>query len=549
VTLRRILDVRRPHRVQQAHIRLAGSHVAALGEGVEEQLRRLGVPTPTPRIADPLLLAATRAEGSVWRVAREGDELSRELSEAARGAWTLSARVAARALPIVADPSALAVRPPPRLTALSLLGDVRDVDGPSVGLAFALLHLSRAAGVPIAADLAATAEITADGHLRPVDLLPQKLDAVRRWAPGIRRLLVARGQVVPADPGMEIVRVSDLGEAWARAFDEPSFDAGLARVWAADPRAAAEAASGFYRLVLREPGSALRWAAVRRGTAALRSIVDGDDRWRADVAHAVASRHAGEPLPLPAPPPGFRPRRPHRLQLLAHRVQAHNDAVEPDWQAVAAEALAAVAPPGEEHPEDLKVLGAVGRLYAAWGEWEEAVPLLSRVIDAWFDLEEPPEASYPLCELVRISGLYGDHTLLRDVAQRAARCGAHPRTSDHARTFLQLALGRAYAVRGEAGLAIAALAEEAASWAEAYGSVKSSRLRWLARVTGEPLDRLARCAADDPSGGLSYRLALADRGDESGLAALSEEDQRMFDRCRGIAPNAPRRRHLDLFPY
>ncbi|MES2641329.1 MAG: S16 family serine protease [Myxococcota bacterium] len=532
--------------MRRAHLELVCSHVGALGVGVQAELARLRVAIPLARVGDPLILAATGTEGSLWRLARPGDERSVELSEHARSAWSLAGRVAARALPVVADPSALAPLPPPRLTALRPLSDVRDVDGPSVGLAFALLHLSRAAGVPIAEDLAATAEITPDGRLHPVGLLPEKLDALRRWAPGVQRVLVAERQVVPAHPGVTIVPVADLAEAWAVAFVEPGFDAGLVAAWKADPRGAAEAASGFYRLVLREPFSPLRWGAVKRATAELETCVQqGEDLWRTKVANAIASRHDGEPLLLPELPVGFRPRRPHRLQLSAHRVQAHNDAVEPGWRQVAEEALADVALPGEEHPGDLKVLGAVGRLYAAWGEWDAAAPLLTRAIDAWFDLEEPAEASYPICELVRIGGLSGDATRLGHAVRQAARCADHPRTSEHARTFLQLAIGRAYAVRGDSALALEALAAGAALWDETYVHVKASRLRLLARVTGGPLEALKALSLVDGDGLFSYQLALADRGDESGLVEMSAQDRRVLDRCARISAD----RKLDLFPY
>ncbi len=568
-SLRALLTAPRLDVVHRAQLRRAVRHPAVLADDVRALLDDHGLPVPTATPGDPVLLAATDHAGSLWTLARPGDTDPRPLLDGARDAWRVAGRVAARTLPVVGDLGALAERDPPRLTALSAFPRVVVLDGASFGLAFFLAHLSWATGVPLDGDLAATAEIDANGAVRPVARLKQKFEALRRWAPGVRRVLVASAQVDEARghaEGLDIVAVAHVGEAWPRAFQGPALEDALAARWRQDPEAARQAADAFFRFVLREPGTALRWAGVHRAAARLREVTDGDARWRADVAHSIAGRHAGEPLPLPEPPAGLQLRRMDRLALLAHRVQAQNDAVADGWEPLADEASAELARPGDECVQDLKLLGALGRLYASWGRFDAARPLLQRAVDGWLDSDDVPEASYPLCELVRVEGLAGSAATLDRVERSVRRCVTDPRTTDHARTFLLLALGRARATLGDVEAARAALAETAAPWTETYAHVRASRLRWLARVDAAGLEAagaariavpsasphlgtLAALAEAEPTVAFVLRLAQADAGDERALDHLAGSNAGQLARCRRVAGAASLRRALDLFPY
>jgi hypothetical protein len=414
-------------------------------------------------------------------------------------------------------------------------------------LAFALLHLSRAVGVPIATDLAATAALNADGRLVPVERLPEKLAALQGWAPGIRRVLVARGQENVEGQGLEIVYASDVLEAWEVAFEPEAFDAALGLRWSADPHEAAHAADAFFRFVLREPASAIRWRAVRRATAILRDRVDPVHRWRADVAHAIAARHHGQALHLPADP-GPKQRRPLRLQLLAHRLQACTDQAERP-AALLDEALRTVAPPLEEHPEDLELLGAIGRVFGAWGRWAEASSELLRAVHGWLELDRAPDATRPICELLRTTSLSGDLHALLGAERLAEVCLADPRVPDHGRTFVHHALGRAWIIAGDPERGARALAHDAAPWVEAYSHTQASRLRWLGRV-GEPVEGLLQKHADTYEDDRAFLLLFrADHGDVSALEALSPDDRRLFDLGLKAEPGASVARLLELFPY
>lgn len=551
VTLRARLDGPR-NRYADAHLRRAVRHPAVLAPDVHAALLARGLPIPAARPGDPLLLAATPERGSLWTIARPDDPHPRDLLDAARNAWRVAGRVAARTLPVLADPAALLDREPPRLAVLSADGDAPVLDGASFGLPFFLAHLSAAAGVPVDADLAASAEVTPEGAVLPVDRLGRKLDAVRAWAPGVRRVLVAEAQIAEARAaagGLEVIGVAHVREAIAAAFGE-AFEAAVFARWAADPEAARQAADTFFRFVLREPRAALRWAGVQRALDHLRTGADGPARWKAEVAHAVAGRHAGAPLPVPPPPDGLTLRRADRIALLAHRVQAHNDATADGWEGLAREAEDALAADGDACQHDFKLLGALGRLHAGWGRFDAARGFLRRAVAGWMDTDELPEASYPLCELVRVAGLSGDAAALDDAERLVRRCLADPRTTDHARTFLQLALGRAHATLGHAEAARAAFADGAAPWTEGYGHVRASRLRWLARVDpdGPHLARLEALVAEDDEAAFALHLARADAGDAAALDALAPDDARQMGRCRRVADGSLPRA-LDLFPY
>ncbi|MFZ5476831.1 MAG: hypothetical protein ACOZNI_08660 [Myxococcota bacterium] len=536
--LRALLALPSPNRVERDRVAAACRHVGVLAPDVREALLARDLPVPVARPGDPLLLAATRDEGSLWRFAAD-----LEPGDDARAAWRLAGRVAARTLPVLGDPGAIAETPAPRVSRLCPGSRLLAVDGASFGLAFVLAHVSRAVGVPIAHDVAATAIVDPEGRLRPVDRLDRKLDALRRWAPGVRRVLVAWDQ--PGD-APELARARDVDEAVRLAFAEEDLDAAPARRWAADPAAADEAARAFLRLVLGKPPTAVRWRAVARGADLLARVRPS---WEAHVARAIASRHAGTPMPLPPTPPDRRLRRPHRVALLAHRVQAHHDDASEGWEATLAEARAAVAPEGDEHPEDLELLGAMGRLYAGWGRWAEAETLLARAIAGWFDLDRAPEASFAICERARVAGLRGDAAALGAAAADASRCAGDPRTSDPARGFLQLALGRAYAILGDVDAARVALADAAAPWPEAYVHLRASRLRWLARLGHDVLAELGALAGARDEARFAAVLARADAGEATALAELEPDDLRLFERGRRLEPDAGLRRHLDLFPY
>ena len=542
---------------ERALLHRLASHPGPIPSERRAEVEALGVEVANPSPGRPLLLAATASEGSLWTTARSPNEEEAALDQTARNAWSLTARVAARWMPVVANPAGLERRAPP---AAMRLGDGRDrlmgLDGDSFGLPFLLHHISVAANAPIRRDLAATGVVTAEGEITRVERLAQKIDALRRWAPGISCLMVPEDQEREARalaPGLTILGVSLVEQAWSQAFERDLLDVDSASAHATDSETAARVAARYFFLVLHEPYSALRWKAVAEGCTGLRDHLDPTTRWHAQVAFAIASRHAGQPLMIEPPPAGMHLRRPLRLLLLAQQVQATNDSAEERRQTVIDEARAEIAPQGEEHVQDLALLGAVGRLHSAWAEYPEAREVLRRAIQGFLELDCAPDASYAICELARVAGLMGEPEAIREAECFATRCSADVRTTDSARTFLAFALGRAWAQAGDPAAARRVLGKEAAPWVEGQPHLRASRLRWIARVDPNPrphreaLAELARRVPEEA--GFAWVLSRADAGEESALKELNEADASLLERCRRAEPGADWGRLLDLFPY
>ncbi len=542
--------IRPPDPIQRARRDRALRHPAAVDPSVAATLAGLGLPPPPARPADPLLLAANDTGGSTWVLAPEGDAEAARLHEDSARAWELAGRLAAHALPLAPVPDALLVRDVPKLAPQSPPPPVATVlKGESFGLSFFLAHVSRGLGVPIPADLVASAALNRQGALVPVDRLDAKLAAVRAWAPGVRRVLVAAEQVAEAEraagPGLVVIGCHDVDEAWASVFAETQLEGAVRAAWS-DAAVAARAARTFFRLAIEHPAHNLNWAAVGRTADVLAELTTDAERWRADVAAAIAWRHAGRPRDLPGAPPTGIPH-PDRVALHAHRVQAANDGVAENWREVADNAERELPAAGHEHEGDLKLLGALGRLYASWGQLERARAHLARTSEAWIALDKPDDASYPLTERVRVLGLLGDAAALAKVEV--------PPTLWEGRggAYLRLARGRAWVLCGDRARAAADLADGAADWDDAPVHVRASRLRWLHRL--DPgrghLAALAVLAARDRGGAhFAWCLARIDGGDGAAAAKLDGDDARQFTRCEaivrergGVATAA------DWFPY
>lgn len=539
---------------EQQWLERLASHPGLIPPDRRQALKRHGLSLARPAPGQPLLLAATPKGGSLWVFSSTGRA---GFDEQARAAWTLAARLAARVLPALADPAALEPGGPPKAARVNDgSATLASLNGSSFGLSFFLAHVSRACGVPIPVDLAASAEIRPDGSVGPVDGLPQKIRVLQAWAPGVRRLMVAAEQESEAAriaPEFEILAVCDVHGAWQECFAGVDFDRALAERWKADPNAAALAAKSFLRFTLREPASAIRWKAVGRACRCLVDHPHPKTRWMAQVARAIAERHTGTPRALPPRPDGLRLRRPLRLSLLAQRVQWHNDSASDQWQQVLDEAWREVAREGEEHIEDLKLLGAMGRLLSAWGRYDEAQSVLQRAAEGMIELDEVAEASYSICELFRVGGLQQDRSAVEEAERLARTCIDDPRTTERSRCFLAFARGRARALLGDAEGCRAALADDAATWTEADTHLQATRLRWLARLEVYRTPYLAKleqmAAAHPDEAGFAWVLARADGGELDALAELSEDDRRLLERCKRSEPGCSTERLLDLFPY
>ena len=86
--------------------------------------------------------------------------------------------------------------------------------GHSLGLSSAVVTLSVATGKAPLSDVAGTATVDAEGRLGPVRHLAEKVSALRRQWPSVRKVVVADGQPVPDfDRSVAIIHASSLSSA------------------------------------------------------------------------------------------------------------------------------------------------------------------------------------------------------------------------------------------------------------------------------------------------------------------------------------------------
>ncbi|GDX83780.1 hypothetical protein LBMAG42_55910 [Deltaproteobacteria bacterium] len=541
-----------PRQAKLDELRSSAAHVAVNSASVLSALRALGLPPAEAQVGDPLLVAASTT-GSLWRLARPREAQPSLLRDEGARAWDVAARVAARHLPVLGTDNA-AQHPPAGFVSLGPLTE-RVVDGPSFGASFVLAHASRWMGIPIDEDVAATATVDAEGRLHCVDHLQAKIEALRDRAPGVRRLIVARGQrramseavqSLLADAKIEVIEASTAMEVIEAGFTHREHEVWLRTHWERDPAHARRVARQLFRLTVRGRSSYSNWRAVANTAKVIASIpvVGEDAQWQATVVHAIAERHCGAAAaPLSEPPEGGSVPRPLRLELMAHEIQAANDRCDGTWERLVRAALATVSEPGDCHAEDLKVLGAAGRCLAGWGRWDEARGCLHRAIDGWYQLDEGAEASYAASELVRVEGLSGSLASLAAAVELAKAFWNDWRTSDMSRAYFAFAEGRAWVTLGEPDKGLLALAQAPPDALHDNPDLATSFARWRRRA-GEAVGRetFAPKTAMDV-------LVRIEEGEFDAVGDFDPVDRAEWDRCRKVDPEGGVARWLVMFPY
>lgn len=456
---------------------------------------------------------------------------------------------AARSLQVA---SALARLEVPLLAAPSSLGDrvewaarnvldrserlVEQLDGPSFGLAMVLAASSRLIGLGLSSTLVASASVSESGRVEEVGGLEVKLGLLDHAAFANREItcLVAASQEEEAaelaPKHVRVVGIDRLAEAIEQAFQAPELTAHLRRRWGSvDERRAA--AATFFRLAVDGSNQLLGWRSLAEGASLLGSLTAEDPwHWKVDVAARIAWRHANvpEPLELGRERLASLPR-PRRTQLLAHTVQAAADAVSEGWESAVTQGWSYLPDPGEEHAEDLVLLGALGRTEAAWGRYKRADQALTRAVAGWLALDAEPRSSYALSELLRVRGVTG-RALEGSVVDALRRFEQDPRPDSTSQAFVRAAHGRALAQHGLVEDATTLLGS-GVCWEHVPVHLQASRLRWLAWALAERGNResararweeLQELAARKPTvASFAERLAALDRealgaGDELG---------------------------------
>lgn len=477
-------------------------------------------------------------QACIWRTScAERDSGEQMLvGEARESAWRAT-KLVLRDLPLLARPPATDHRPP-RLERMLREGpdgnaappelSARVVDGPSAGLSLCLAQASLLLDLPVPSDLVASATVDDSGRLGPVGGLQEKLAVVSRRALGVSRILVAKEQADEAKRLVKGTRLTvesrkTLGEAIELVF--PDVLTVMRHRWA-EPAARREAAELLHRVALFDHPRLLTWAAVRKSARFLLGHEDLTDdlRDRCRLTEAIAARHEGESAPIPWPEDEVlrRMRRPLRMRLLAHVVQSAADDSDARALDYAGRAECWLADPLEWAEGDLALQGARGRALASAGHYDDACNLLDAVVCAWLELGQAHQASFAACELLRLLGLARNRDALDIGSRRAVEILSDLRTSDKSRTFLRLALGRAWIQAGDEQTGLEWLADDPV-WAKAPDHVCGSRLRWRAHaLRGREGEQAWEALRQE---GLGMHVALAEidravlRGDEAAAQA------------------------------
>lgn len=365
---------------------------------------------------------------------------SAELGRSARASWDAAALALPRSVPLLWNSVNAAHADPPRLQLVATLVEQGQaprcsiVQGPSFGLAFLLLQASRVFHTALPEDVVASAAITEDGRVEPVEGLPTKLAAARASFPRLRRVLVAASQLEEARdcaPSLEVIGVASASQALEHVFGDRL--AGLLLAEGADPQRRQELAEWFFRFALVGRGELVDWSPVASAAAEALAQWPGltaDQRFLLAFARGIAERHEFNAGVLPVPSEDWLRRRPAplRLQLLAHLVQQSADVGSPRPTELASLLETFRQPDIDEgHPMAWRVEGARARLLAVTGRPEEALERQRGLAHAYFGSLLYTDVSFPLAEWFRLSGVLEDRAAFAaadDMRQRLLPLGA-----------------------------------------------------------------------------------------------------------------------------
>lgn len=443
------------------------------------------------------LVSVDQERASLWRWtdAWKG-RMVRQLIEDAEQSEMLAWSHACRHVPLIASPHLLKRRPTCRALKIASSGtgtEERALTGTSFGLALGISSASYLLGAPVPADAVALAAVGEAGETVGVDSrgLELKLRVLGVHALGVKRILVHPDQASEArrfiGAGVSIVKVHSLREAIDCLWPDASRQV---RTRWQHAETAREANEQLYRMALENSPSVLAWRPVASSAALLRDVLSDDAvaARKARKTEEIAKRHVG-PIdqPLSWAVVEGQAALPHSdwLDTLAHDVQSWSDSGASASECVAAaeSAMLEVALPGKRHPADLRLMGAVGRAFAAAGQATRAVEALRDAIGEWRQLRKPNEASYPICELVRLLAFQPSRSELDLAIVEDVAWARHPDIGleDKSATFIALAVGRALVTCGEVRRGLAELAADAAPWNQGPPHVRLARLRWMAR--------------------------------------------------------------------
>lgn len=377
---------------------------------------------PGSRAGRALVLTVGDTQRSAWVLRADGTHAGADQADFAQSAK----RAVERAHRLLAERTRLAWRPLPaasdvqlaRLDTVFSTGAVHrtlPVEGDSLGLSTVLALASTLYGRPLPDDVVASAAVDSHGALGEVGRVREKVRTILECLPGVRRVIVAKRQVV----------------SWQRAVDDLGAGAlaveGFDTVWQAvnrllDPGTCLEETPEKHRPeilhalanTLQEGRSAvLTWAPVARAVEHMRThwSLSTAERAEADLVLLVARRYAGDETPPSVDLNGVVDwvggrHLMARLPLLAHLVQHH--ATYGLDMPEGLEELVAPLLDADAHPFAFKVRGAWARWLAADGQAAAALAIQRRLVEDLVAGSRDREASYGLAEWMRLAGALGD---------------------------------------------------------------------------------------------------------------------------------------------
>lgn len=413
------------------------------------------VPTLAPGEAP--VVAVSDAATSLWvmTAARRAAGRPTEWGNDALAAWDRATIAVPRSLPLLwASVQTSAAHPPlayhlaswPRPNHSGLPEPL--LDRPSFGLSFALAITSRLFNQALPSDLIASAQVGSDGRVSAIAGLADKLEGIRALAPRITRVLIAADQEEASFEGcgLTIKRVASVAAAVTYAFG----DRRLAELLVEAGRnrsARSELVASFFRLIADGRGAIVDWTPVESAAALALAEWDDltdDERIELKFARAVAARHEDNRGELSIPPATWFAGKPMplRVGLIANLVQQAADTGVPAAADVERLAHAYVTGAHNAHVPQLKLLGALGRLWAVNGRPLDAMRVQENVAEAFFASFEQEQVSYPLTEWYRLAGACGDSlawTRAEEMRRRIRLIGGFGR---HAKPYVDLARAR-----------------------------------------------------------------------------------------------------------
>ncbi len=498
-------------------------------------------PPPRCGVGDVCLVSMRPADGLgvLWRIRPAANPRARFFNDEIRASLALARLRAQAKTPLFLDPHAAE----PALGwevefVYSTSGDCPpNLEGRSYELSLCLAEVSRLLGVPVPSDVVASALVREDGQLELPGGLDRKAEAIARGGLGLMRFLIGPSR----EPGKEKRRLEALfageGRPEITVLELASLDDAIAEVFGIGGERGVAALTlqvDWAKLVPKLFGLALvdsrhlnDWSGVIRTArqAARQPEVecDPDLQMQARYTELIACRHQGATACMEWPDDGWLSRqvKQNRLHLIAHLVQSAADSNLSVLADYVARASRFVTAPPENSAGDLVALGALGRAQAAGGLYASASALLRDVVENWFALHRPADASIPVCELLRLDGIRGDVDGVEHALAAVARIEASLGADDKSKAYLSLAAGRALVQLQQPRRALGEhLDLTHADWSLAPSFAQSSRARWLARAQRAVGDRAGAATSMEHLVGLrdpeQYALALLDLGLETG---------------------------------